>query len=114
MNKQQQILRAASTTTLAGCTSSYYQIHDAKLICLLTQHAQWSRNKKPFLLCKCDKGEGARNKDHICSLVSDTEQVLLYNKAETKWNKNKMNPKYTEEEHHLWIAENNDGFLKKI
>ena len=82
--EQQQILRAASTTTLAGCTFLYYQVHDAKLINLVTQHAQWSRNKKPFLLCKCDKGEGARNKDHICSLISDIEQVLLSNKAESK------------------------------
>ena len=32
----QKILRAASTTIILGCTFSYYQIHDTKLIYLLT------------------------------------------------------------------------------
>mgnify|MGYP005698273357 CR=1 FL=1 len=65
--KQQQILWAASTTIIQGCTFSYYQVHDAKTL----------------LLCKRDKGEGARKKNnHICSLVTDVEQILLYNKLE--------------------------------
>ena len=33
--KQQQILRAASTTAHAGCNFCYYQVYDAKLIYML-------------------------------------------------------------------------------
>ena len=33
--KQQQTLRAASSTTLDRCTFCYYQVHDAKLIYML-------------------------------------------------------------------------------
>ena len=111
--KQQQTLRAASTITRNGCTFCYYQVHDAKLIYMLCQHAQWSRILKPFLLCKCNRGEGARNKNHVCSIVLDAEQLILYNKSEAKWNKNKSSPNYTEEVHQLWVVEKNYGISKQ-
>lgn len=90
--EQQKILRVASTTTLAGCTFSCYQVHDAKLIYFLTQHEQWSRNEKLFLLCKCDKGKGATNKDNIYSFVTDTEQVCCTTKQKPSGTKTKLIP----------------------
>ena len=70
---------------------------------------QWSRILKPFLLCKYDRGQAARNKNHVCSIILDVEQLILYNKSEVKWNKTKSDPNYTEEVHRLWAAEKNCG-----
>ena len=50
-------------------------------IYLLTQHAQWSQTSKPFLLCLCDKGKGVGVDNYIYWLISDQEQVKLYNKS---------------------------------
>ena len=107
--KQQQILRAASTTTRDGYTFCYYQVHNAKLIYMICQHAQWSQILKPLFLCKCNRGQAARNKNHVCSIISDAEQVILYNKSEARWNKKKSDPNYTEKVHRLWVAEKNCG-----
>ena len=35
---------------------SYYDMHDGKMLYLLTQHSQWNRTFHPFLLCSCKRG----------------------------------------------------------
>ena len=60
-------------------------MHDAKFAYTLTQHGGWSSSKSPYLLCGCNKGEAIGNKVHVCKLVTDTEQLLLYDVSEKKW-----------------------------
>ena len=94
---------------MEGVTFCYYQCHDAKCIYVLTGHGNWNRLKKPFLLCKCNKGEAARDINHVCTFILDDKQELLYDKAEKQWKKHQDDPKYTEAEHREWVADNNDG-----
>ena len=41
-----------------------YDMHDGKMLYLLTQHSLWNRKNHPFLLCKCKRGAGARDINH--------------------------------------------------
>ena len=40
-----------------GCNLQCYDIHDGKMLYLLTQHSAWNRRHHPFILCKCKKGQ---------------------------------------------------------
>ena len=107
--ESQKKLRETASTTHEGATFYYYQCHDAKCIYVLTGHAHFTRLKKPYLLCKCDRGDGARDPNHVCTFISDNEQVELYDKAEEQWNRHEHDPNYTEDEHREWVANKNDG-----
>ena len=96
---------------MEGVTFCYYQCHDAKCIYILRGHGNWNRLKKPFLLCKCNKGEAVRDINHVCTFILDDEQEVLYGKAENQWKKRQHDQKYTEAEHRKWVADHNDGVL---
>ena len=69
---------------MVGVTFCYYQCHDVRCIYVLTGHGSWNRLQKPFLLYKCNKGEAARDINHVCLFISDNKQELLYDKAENQ------------------------------
>ena len=90
--EQLRLLRQLSRSIIEGCYFDFYQMHNAKLIYLLTHHAQWSKNKKAFLLCNCDKGDGVQNEEYTCTIDSDDKQIILYNKSEINgWRKQIQN-----------------------
>ena len=62
---------------MEGVTFCYYQCHDATCIYELTGHGNWNQLKKPFLLCKCNKGNTARDKNYTCTLILNNKQELL-------------------------------------
>jgi len=71
-------------------------MHDAKFVYTLTQHAGWASSKSPYLLCGCNKGEAVGDDKHVCKLLSDTEQLVLYEQSEKQWstiNSETSNPK---------------------
>lgn len=37
---------------------SYYEVHDGRMIYMLTQHSLFNRKHHPFVLCKCKTGDG--------------------------------------------------------
>ena len=65
-----------------GCNFNFHDMHDAKMVCIMTQHSSWSRKNHPFLLCKCQRGEGVADKSHECTLIEDDEQLELHNRSE--------------------------------
>jgi hypothetical protein len=56
-----------------------YDMHDGKMIYLLTQHALFNCTHHPFLLCKCRHGANVTNPNHECILLTQEEQVTHYN-----------------------------------
>lgn len=56
----------ARETVLDGVNLSLYDMHDGKMLYMLTQHSLWNRKYHPFLLCKCEHGEGVKNANHKC------------------------------------------------
>ena len=89
----------------------YYDLHDGKMLYLLTQHSQWSRRNNPFLLCNCKRGVGVVNNDtHVCHRISREDQVKLYNRSQRRWDgKRNQNPSYSVKDHMDWVDEKNDG-----
>ena len=65
----------------------YYNMHDGKMLYLLTQHSQWNRKHHPFLLCTCKKGEGVvPSHGHVCRVITEEENVTLYDKSKQRFN----------------------------
>jgi hypothetical protein len=92
----------------------YYDIHDGKMLYLLTQHSQWNRKFHPFLLCKCKRGEGVTNAGHTCELLSHQEQVQMWDRSLRRWNYKKNveqneGSHYSNVQHNDWIDKENLG-----
>ena len=96
----------------------YYDLHDGKMLYLLMQHSLWNRKISPFLLCKCGRGEGVINEDHECTLISNDEQLKLYNRSQKRWTLKRKaleesnggsKESYTVKKHMDWVDENTFG-----
>ena len=91
---------------------SYYDLHDGKMLYLLTQHSLWNRKHHPFLLCDCKRGDGVKNRHHQCKLMSDADYLKYYNRSNRRWmlkRKREGVEKYTNANHSNWIDEKNLG-----
>ena len=89
-----------------------YDMHDGKMLYLITQHSLYNRKYKPFLLCKCSRGDGVQNRDHKCKLLNDHEQEYFYARSQKKW-KRKVSSSdgnsYTKKYHMDWVDNDNEG-----
>ena len=94
-------------------TFDFYDLHDGKMLYLLTQHSLYSRKHYPFLLCKCHRGQGVKDEQHQCHFISEQEQINYYERSkrrfENKRNRLKMNETYDKGDHMDWIDVNNFG-----
>ena len=70
-----------------GINLKILELHDGKMAYLLTQHSLYSRKHNPFLLCCCDRGQGARSKNHTCVQLSHSDQVKYYERSLTRWDR---------------------------
>ena len=89
----------------------FYDLHDGKMLYLLTQHSQWSRKNHPFLLCKCGRGEGVTaNENHVCKRISHEEQIVAYNRSVHRWDlKRSREQHYSVKDHMNWVDDKNGG-----
>ena len=89
----------------------FYDLHDGKMLYLLTQHSAWNRKHKPFLLCNCLRGEGVTgNKEHRCEKILHENQILSYMRSKRRWDlKTTRDQSYTVKKHRDWIDQNNSG-----
>ena len=100
----------------ADCNIYFYDLHDGKMLYMLTHHSLWNRQYHPYLLCKCGPGEGVRDTSHECVQIEHDKQVERYDRSNEKWMhytnvfKDKIPPKtYTESDHRNWADKNNYG-----
>ena len=85
-------------------------MHDYKMMYMLLQHVSYTRKNYPFLLCKCKKNGVIDNETHECLVISDEDQLLLYDRSLNNWNKLLVdNPKYSKSNHMQWCDEYNFG-----
>ena len=93
---------------------SLYDLHDGKMLYLLTQHSLFNCKFHPFLLCKCQRGEGViDNENHECKIISHEDQIHYYNRSMRRW-KNKRKRLGPHEScniknHMDWMDEKNIG-----
>ena len=109
-NFREERKREEDAGTVAG-RYNFYDLHDGKMLYLLTQHSQWNRKYKPFLLCKCGRGEGVPpDVQHECVKISHDEHIRFFNRSQRRWDlKTAQDPTYTVKKHMDWIDKNNEG-----
>ena len=95
----------------SGTNICMFDIHDGKMLYMLTGHSQWNRKHHPFLLCSCSRGEGVKNSDHICRMISHSEHQRLYDRSVTQWirKRDKSGDIYDKKAHLDWIDIHNTG-----
>ena len=90
----------------------FYELHDGKMLYLLTQHSLFNRKHHPFLLCTCKRGEGVRNQEHQCRFLSQDEQIRYWERSLQRWEdkrKRCAHQSYQYFDHMDWIDEHNCG-----
>ena len=109
-NTKRELIKGSSASLFPSRHISFYDMHDGKMIYLLTQHSLWNRKFYPFLLCTCTRGDGVKHIDHQCSMLSHSDQCKYYKRSETRWNRKvKRDDAYNTKKHMNWIDESNFG-----
>ena len=89
-----------------------YDLHDGKMLYLLTQHSLFNRKHHPFLLCACQRGAGVKDKNHRCEIISDKDQNHWFQRSSRRWNLKQGRVgegKYMVKNHMDWVDINNKG-----
>ena len=74
----------------------YYELHDGKMIYLLTKHSPLNSTHSPFVLCGCKRGAGVKNPNHTCKLISPEDQKnTMRNQREEKLQWLRITPSIT-------------------
>ena len=89
-----------------------YNLAYAKALYAMLNHSGWASILKPYLMCKCNKGD-LRLAGSVCTLINNVEYTRLYNSLLTYWNDQQAsrNDTYTYEMHRTWYNRYNDGML---
>ena len=92
---------------------STYDLHDGKMIYLLTGHSLYNRKYHPFVLCSCQRGQGLEE-GHVCKRISQEETLKLWNDSKKRWDRKlsklKEGETYTRTDHMIFV----DKYLKGI
>ena len=91
-----------------------YDLHDVKMLYLLTQHSLWNRKHHPFLLCSCKRNIGVlNNEEHICKFTTDDQYKIAWQRSLKRWEAKRRrllpNKSYDESHHKDWCDSSNDG-----
>ena len=89
-----------------------YDLHDGKMLYLLTQHSLFNRKHHPFLLCACQRGEGVKDPNHCCKLLSDEDHYHWHQRSLRRWNLKRERvgeAKYVVKDHMDWVDVHNCG-----
>ena len=120
-NFREERKREEDAGTVAG-KYNLYDLHDGKMLYLLTQHSQWNRKYKPFLLCKCGRGEGVPKEkemgdneedqevQHECIKISHEDHIRFFERSQRRWDlKTAQDPTYNVKKHMDGTDKNNEG-----
>ena len=91
-----------------------YDVHDVKMLYLLTQHSLWNRKYNPFLMCGCERDQGLDDSNHICKMYTDEQYRLFYDRSKKKWDQKSSSlllqgNTYSISSHRKWCDEKNHG-----
>jgi hypothetical protein len=93
-----------------------YDIHDVKMLYLLTQHSLWNRKNHPFLMCGCNRTGGLNGDEednqHSCHMYSDDEYLSFFERSKKRWSskRSRAGPtEYSITNHKDWCDQNNSG-----
>ena len=111
-NRAEMIQNNAHKQISDGSEFCFYDLHDGKMLYLLTQHSLFNRKNKPFLLCSCQRGEAIED-GHKCQITSDAETIRLWKRSLHRWNDKrsrlKEGERWEKKEHMDWIDNKNNG-----
>ena len=92
---------------------NFYDMHDGKMLYILTQHSLYSRKHYPYLLCRCKRGAAVSDPDHVCKFLTQEEYVCAYLRSGRRWKTKKdkleTDERYDLVDHKAWVDEDNEG-----
>ena len=91
---------------------NFFEMHDAKMLYILTQHSLYNRKYHPFLLCKCHRGDGVKDRQHVCEKLTNEEQMHHYDRSKRRWDRKLggiVSGNYAIKDHKDWCDKENVG-----
>ena len=110
--KRKKAIRDNGMDKLNGGRASIYDLHDGKMLYLLTQHSLFNRKHHPFLLCKCHRGEGVTDSEHVCTPILHADQIKYWERSKRRWDNKRErsgNDAWSKKQHMDWIDTDNFG-----
>lgn len=92
----------------------FYDMHDGKMLYILTQNSLFNRTHSPFLLCKCQRGDTVCDSDRSCQLITHKDYLDLILRSMRRWQNKSAKLKVEGKVYHVrdrrkWVAEKNSG-----
>ena len=105
---RRELLEERSKPTLLPNNKIYmYDLHDGKLLYLLTQHSMWNRRNHPFIFCKCKRNNSFI---HDCNMWNDKQYEEKWDLSKRKWEVMAPLPQeWNMNKHKKWSDEKNYG-----
>ena len=72
--KRNKKLKENGIPELTNKNITCFELHDGKILYLLTQHSLFYFKYFPFLLCKCQRGQGITDENHERCYVGQKDQ----------------------------------------
>ena len=92
------------------CKIICYDVHDGKMLYILSQHSNYNRKNYPMLTCRCKRGECFMNRRHKCKQFTDEEVVEKYERSKAYYhNKIEEDKDWDIKKHAKWADEENYG-----
>ena len=105
-----KIMRERKDEMSNGIKFIFKEVHNGKMLYLLTQHSLFTRKHRPFLLCSCGRGVGVKNPDHECKLLTEIEQTKYWERSLRRWKrKREKDPSYQYFDHMDFVDKENEG-----
>ena len=93
----------------------YYDMHDGKMLYILTRHSLYNKKHQPFILCTCKRGDAVRDPNYVCKLLPHEQHLTLWDRSKRRWQYKRTNlnanEKYDAKDHDDWIDEKIQEYL---
>eukprot|EP00957_Ditylum_brightwellii_P165514 12600858-Ditylum_brightwellii.AAC.1 len=78
------------------------------MLYMMTHHSLWNCKHHPFLLCACHRGEGIRNRNQKCKMLTEQEHQSRHSRSQHRWTyKSQEDVTYDQKKHPVWCNDNN-------
>ena len=108
--QQRKIREEGHPSIPKGSKITMYEVHDGKMLYLLSQHSLWNRSWHQMLRCKCRRGDSIKDPNHVCQMIDHAEEVRLFDRSKRRFDRQmKKDDGYNVEKHKNWLDEHNYG-----
>ena len=80
--KKKKVLVLRSINNASSIKFRFCNLHNSKMLYLLTQDSMQNRKFRPFFICNCSRGDGVRNNmTQKCAMMKNSDYKVKYERS---------------------------------